>query len=838
MNAMGARLVARYGQSRRFWRLRQAVRRTRFWVLSRVWRVRFRLSETSAAGGALRSFVRDTMIGGLIAVAVVMLLAVGAQLGRDLAHQLGLKALDGAAYDVLLETVAGTTGVFLALYFTAVSAIAATVYAAVPHDIRAVIVRDRLGNIYVRGVAFTMALAVLLLVAHAGGATTYRLALPIICFGALFSIFSFIRLGQRAFYLADPTLLANELGYQFLRWFDRAKHGGWRADEPAVQAHYRISAKRNVDSLVSLSKLASGQAHLRGESSRQLAHKISALLVRYLAERHRVPPESRWYGQRYEHPQWYLTDRTRLQLADATGALDARTVPDVNWVEADLLRPLMSTVTSDAHTADYEGVLAILGALSQVWVGLGSAWASEEGARWIDDLTATFLPAITQTAPGELEPRDLIPGTLDAFALVPLSLELGFHRSIVDRDLATLGEQIAANNWRAPDAAYAFSLPRPVVQMLEQIQGGLEFESAANGPAETRTPAWWIREMAMYSLEWAFHQEIEALVTLVERWYPATADTLTNAGLHEGAGAVLARGEELSLKLAVHLHEWERIAGLMRGEPRLDLRCPTWDWSGLRSRAETLRLEIDERLASSIVELSALPENQDVPDYLGHAVHRTGEACFDALATGDAERFSKLFPRYFLGILAVTERVRPRVTRYHPQQAVSWMAAPLMELLDIGGYALVYSELHGTPELWTTARDVFDRYFKPPDGIDRMKVVAAMYQHQGTTLGLTARSLVRDRWKGSLSNRLGALERRVGGDEFGGGGVVHESALIRRIVPDHGLLDDLYFDVGDILVVRYLQTLVAANGLDFGIAGWVARELRELDDAGEQAPRP
>lgn len=210
MKAAGARLVAHYGRSRRFWWLRQAMRRARFWVLSRIWWVRFRLSETSATGGALRSFVRDTMIGGLIAVAVVALLAIDSGVGRDLADRLGLEAINGSAYDVLLETVAGTTGVFLALYFTAVSAIAATVYAAVPHDIRAVIVRDRLGNIYVRGVAFTMALAVLLLAVHAGGAATYRLALPIICFGALFSIFSFIRLGQRAGLLPRRSNVARQ----------------------------------------------------------------------------------------------------------------------------------------------------------------------------------------------------------------------------------------------------------------------------------------------------------------------------------------------------------------------------------------------------------------------------------------------------------------------------------------------------------------------------------------------------------------------------------------------------------------------------------------------------
>ena len=99
---------------------------------------------------------------------------------------------------MLLEAIAAVTGVFLALYFTAVSTVAATVYASVPHDIRTLIVKDRLGNVYVQGVAFTMALAILLLIFHAGGGSALRLALPVVGALAVFSIFAFIRLGQRA----------------------------------------------------------------------------------------------------------------------------------------------------------------------------------------------------------------------------------------------------------------------------------------------------------------------------------------------------------------------------------------------------------------------------------------------------------------------------------------------------------------------------------------------------------------------------------------------------------------------------------------------------------------
>lgn len=833
MKASHARLVTRFGREKRFWRLRRTVKRTRFRLLSLIWRLRFRFSETSAGAGALRSLLRDTTVGTLAAGIVLVALGLTDTFGRDVANFAGLKPLHGSAYDTLLQTVASTTGVFLALYFTAVGAIAATVYAAVPHDIRSLIVRDRLGNTYVWGVAFTMALAVLMLIAHAGNRSAYELGLPIIGVGALFSIFAFIRLGQRAFYLADPTLMAGELGFQFLRWFDRAKHGGWRADEAAVQNHYRRQAKRAVDALVSLRRLASGQPHLHGQSSRQLTTRISKLLARYLSERHRVPTQSRWYGERYVHPQWYLTGYTNVQIAGATGSLPPRTVPDVAWVESDLLRPLMNSVIADLKVADYDSAFSGLDAMTRVWLALGAVWSSELGTRWITELTQAILAAVAETANIEVERPELIPGALDVLGLAPLSLELGFHRSIVDRDVATLGDRIAASDWEAPDAAYAFSLPRPVVHTLEQIHDGLKFERADDGPAETMTPGWWVREMAMHSLEWAFHDEIEILVELLGSWYPGTADTLTGAGFHQAAAAVLARGEEAVRKLDAHMYSWEEIAGRIRGEPLLDLKRPTWDWSALQERTDQLHRDLDERLAKSIVYLAEVPENDDVPDFLGHAVHRTGEACFDALANGNDELFVTLFPPYFVGILTVTERLRQRVTRYHPQMAVTSMAGPLLDLLDIAGYALVYSELHRSPAPWESAKQLFDRYFTPPEGIDRMKLVAAMYAHEQAALGLTARSVLRHNWKRALSDQLRSLPRRPGGHEFDHGEVEHESRLIRRIAPDPGLISSLHVDAGDIFVVRYLENMPVANGLDFGVTGWVARELRQLDTDGE-----
>ena len=69
-------------------------------------------------------------------------------------------------YTNLLATVAQVTGVFLGLYFTAVSAVASAAYAKVPNTVRALVIHEKVGNVYVQLVAFEAALAMLLLAAY------------------------------------------------------------------------------------------------------------------------------------------------------------------------------------------------------------------------------------------------------------------------------------------------------------------------------------------------------------------------------------------------------------------------------------------------------------------------------------------------------------------------------------------------------------------------------------------------------------------------------------------------------------------------------------------------
>jgi hypothetical protein len=838
VKGLGSRVTMRFGESERYWRVRRMFRRLYFATAGRLFSARYTTAEVFADASALRYLLAKTAIPVLVACAFIAGFALLQDPGNDLADNLNLGKLDANAYNSMLEAIASVTGVFLALYFTAVSAVAAAVYASVPHDIRALMLRDRLGNVYVAGVAFTMALSILLLLVHAAAGAAYRLALPVVAVLALFSIFAFIRLGQRAFSLYDPTRLAVVVIREFGSWFGRAKFGGWRWDVPEFQDHYRKQARRSVSTLASLMRIAADQQHLRGESNRYVIRSAVGLLASYLTGLHEVPTQSRWFGQRYEHQQWYLAGSTELEMATNTeSSLQPKTVPDATWVEDALVDPLVASVKDDVRNKRLEDAYLTMELYPRLLELFGDAWATSEGLRWSKDLCDGIVDLVSGNDFKD-EPRSpYLAGLLDTAAMLPMSVELGINRKIDDLDVPALGKRIRESDWSKEGTPYRFDLPSNAVRAMEEAQSGIAFEYAADAPSPTRTPGWYVEEVTFVAFEKDLKAELDSLVDSLCKWYPTAADRLLAAEKLDAAAAVLSRGLEVAWKLERHVVRWREAIEELRAEgARVDFKRPEWVWDDYDKKIRELRLGVLERLARAIPALALQERRDDVPDYFGYAVHRTGEACYDALANDDAKFFAKLFPAYFIGSLFASERVKAEVGDLFPEQALTWIFEPVLDCLDLSGYAFLYSELHQNPKLWESCKSQWDKYFAQ-DGRERLERLAAFSALQQSQYGLTPRSIMRTRWQMALERTLEQLPRDDEAESrhpFGHRPVKHKSRIIRRIAPDEGMLGSaLIRNASDVFISMFLSKREGAEGLDFGVADWIERELLDEDGDGD-----
>jgi hypothetical protein len=119
-------------------------------------------------------------------------------------------------------------------------------------------------------------------------------------------------------------------------------------------------------------------------------------------------------------------------------------------------------------------------------------------------------------------------------------------------------------------------------------------------------------------------------------------------------------------------------------------------------------------MATLSIRLAEVPFSEVIPDYRGRFLAKLAEAAFDAVVDGQVERFGKLFPALTVATVKLSDELRAGVipteeVRMDPRLVGS--VAAIAELLDIAGYAAVYSELHGKPALWASVVSTLNGLF-------------------------------------------------------------------------------------------------------------------------------
>ena len=325
-------------QTRFFWKARNAFSRLGFFSYRTLFGIKHRVQEGSTTTKSL-FFLFWSILPQLVSA---IFITIGLQFTNSyfvpLFTNIGVAIPQESDYGNLLVAVIGIGGVFIGLYYAAISAVGGAIYARVPNNIRDLLAKEQVGNVYMRLLALLTSFAVCLLAFHTLGLEPILLAIPFFILGAGVMIIGFVRLGARAFYFFDPTLLSDRLFKQLFQYHRQVQAGGYRWLDPSFQNYTRQRAQNTVDTLTAVSDIASKEPHLNDHPLAGLCKNLLVFLCDYEIVKKSIPTGSLWYRQKYAHPDWYRTSNTKTSLAyeTATG-LSPETVSDSRWIESAIL---------------------------------------------------------------------------------------------------------------------------------------------------------------------------------------------------------------------------------------------------------------------------------------------------------------------------------------------------------------------------------------------------------------------------------------------------------------------------------------------------------------------
>ena len=718
---------------------------------------------------------------------------------------------DLQTYGTFLSAVAAVTGVFLALYFTAATAVIGATYRSVPGPVRDLALAEPAGRVYSQWLSFLATLALLFLADAAVEGRVDAVGLVAVTMLTLPSIFAFAALGLSTLALLDPS----HLHPQILRvWSAAAADSAFpapNAERPEYQDFNRRRAASALSQFRTLARHCGTEEHLRAGPLRRVLRGGIGFVVGYQQYRTRIPTASQWYVRQAEYTPVYLASSTDVERADATGTVPGpRERIDDLWLERGILSGALEAVSAAVAAGVIQDVPAVLTRLSAALRAIAANWevpfACEELARW---------QAVRQAQPsGEVADPMARAACTEALALCPVEILLGFTSGLEDFPAAHVQGTISSSPGGMRRSILASAYPPTLLERAEFIDERLDFEIHAEG--EVISPDWYLVELMDLAGAQAIDRNARAVLALGEGFYATLAETYLQEERPTEGALLLARGREFCWKLERHLETWREAYRAFASNPvNKDLPWPTVDWDALAGVIQAARSRLETIQARLILPLATVPDTPGRPDFAGIAVHESGKAVFEALKRNDADHARSVFPPYMVGILVTFEKLRGAVAGLPPRDALMAMTEPLSDLLELSGLAFAWSDFHVRPELWSAVTSVWDKYLqKNPQALAQLDAVMSA---RSTDWRMTHRSVLRTSWRMGLERAVRGLPRKPpikSGFGFDEPEVDHPSALIRRIGRDGGWLGD---GGEQIFARQYLRRRPDATGLGFGL---------------------
>lgn len=744
-------LILYMSQNRAFWWLRSMGTRVLLWLEARIFKSRYGAKEERSNYQTFRHLLSVTEKPVFIAVGFAVLLQFIDPYLRPYYQMSRISIPDDGDYVTFLATISGIGGVFIGLYYAGISAVGSAIYAKVPNNIRDLLAQERFGNVYMRFLSFLTFLGLILIALRISGFPRVYLAVPLVTLLAGIGVIAFVKLGQRAFYLFDPTKLSYHIFEQLQHWLGMVRVGGFQWSNKSFQNHAYRQASATLDTLETLADITTKESHLSGKPYVELAQYLLQFLLHYEHAKRSIPTDSAWYEQQYQHRDWYRTEDSRVAIAHQTGTT---LQPDVTtnkvWVEARVVPILKDCIAINLKMEKYSEVLSLFDYVDAYTKELAREGEVSRAFALLEELTGVVLDQFAENAGGDNNKVDVLEklAVAERLSSLPISVSLGYRELLEKMSGETLGKKLLSIQWGDAKSIYQQDFPAYCLARLEWFRPRLEFERKVEGWCVT--PRWYQTEMIRQVEADQFALNTKALVEKGSVFYKSAITRALSYKHPWLAAAILSREWEYWHKVGGQMESWPANWQSLSGDRRIEgLPWSQFDLDALRSDREKRQHELLATMSQQNLLLALVSRPEGFPDYAGQFLHTSGEVAFNALLTNNIGLLRSVFGPYLLGCLLRFDSLRPKVTSFdwRAQQDFKIAAAALLDVMDVSGYARLLADYHKNEELWNELAAAWDKYLAEKHEQSPVPLLVAAVAITEAAFEIPHRGVLRTTWK-------------------------------------------------------------------------------------------
>lgn len=774
-------------QKRWFHTLSLAWRKVLFRVDSTLHTVSRRATSGFEEAGTATRLAWETLPSALFAVAFAgALLAMQYYVLDESVPDLGAGQEDH--YSDLMLGIAGMGGVFIGLYYAAISAIVTQSYVGVASSIRRLLLADRVGRVYMRLLVVVTSVALVALGSEVVlGIRSEPLALIEVVLGIV-TVVQFVRLGNRAFALLDHVALATEVANAVSRSFRLCtkRQGSTFSNEYSDLARREVAL--SVDTLGALAARSVESMAIAASAPLTMAQRLVAIQAQYVSQKSEIRRASTWFPRSFVHTKWYVAQDHLTSIAAQTGTvLHPGTRLDHLWLEERLDRLVRELLVGVAKGGRISILSSAMGAISSGMqhraargdvLGAVVAWAE----------LSENLGAVLAKASDKVQHAASYVALADALASVPVSIALGFREYLgeakVHADEGRLRKFLSAGGSLECLRPFPFHAGEWAEWLSERVQ----YEAEVEGRAVT--PAWYCREILALAENKHLAESVDALLERASEAYANLARSLDDKLAPQIAASVRARQMEYVAKVDYCIGKVATSADAAVDARRIEgLKWPSLSIQELETRLRNVEDALVDAM-SGLLSSTSLPESEEIPDFEGRFISEVGERAFRAAAEGDDTRFKTLFSTFAAASLRLAQRHRQTFSA-SPEGELNAGARSLIvimaQVMDVAGYAFGFAELHRKADIWLGAKEWLDTTFKGDANASGQWLTAVLRLSEYGIGGIPGMSVFRQGRRDAFSKALAPYVRGERLRQYRQPEVNHPSVFVRLMQDSLGL---------------------------------------------------
>lgn len=718
----------------------------------------------------------------------------------------------------LFTVVASISGIFLGLYFTAISVVMSSVFVKVPSNLRELLLKEKFGNQFIKILAIIASSSVLLLSYIALGKYPGFLNLLYISLMGCFGIFGIIKLGIRTFIFLDPTHLSDILFFDLNSNIRYSTIYGYRWQDTNFQAHYNKIAANNILTLSTIINLCSKEQHLQKQPLSNILKKSIYFLYNYQQQKSFIPSDSRWYSLTPKYKNWFFEDYSALTTALKTQtSIQPELIPNPYWLEDNLMEIIKSPIEKILSKNNIETAYEILNTFILYLGKLGENLEFKKGKEIINSLGIIIENYINKNAIAKNNYSNNNLAIFDIYELLTLSLILGFYKTVRNLDDKAILKKIDSINWNNIKGLYKRQFIPNILPTLEFIQKCLKFEELAE--RRILSPNWYLRQLIIIRYLDLLQDATNETMLILKEFFISKSESLISVKSYILVAHHTQRGLEMCDKIQAIFSSLEKITkDFEKFRIIKELSWQTWNWKQINDNIIESSDILMENLAKCIPAISAIEQKENTPDIFGQAYNTVCQGCYDSIYFKKPERFKKLFPLFFYSALLAFDKLEQKLKDWRPETSLPIKLEPLFDIIELSGYSKIYSELFEIPSIWSVCENTWNLYLqnkKAPNEI--IKFLVESYKYYKSLFQISTRDLLRTNWKISFNHvllEMNLIDGRVPFRRYFNNKqkFKHKSALIRALC--RGRYEP-FISATDVFILIYLLKRPESKEIDY-----------------------